>query len=110
DTLEPAILCAIHHAHAAPPDLAVQLVVGREGPLDVRAELRIRRRNNRIRQAISSGSRTGRTRQAHLGQLGMLARRETYGKDGRRSGRVTAQTVLEPCQPVGAILEWSVRR
>ena len=53
--LEAAIFRAVDDTHAAAPNLAVQLVVRAEHALDVRAQLRIRRRYDGIRQAISSG-------------------------------------------------------
>ena len=43
--LEAPVAGAIHHAHAAAPDLTVQLVVSAEDPFDVNTELRARRRS-----------------------------------------------------------------
>ena len=53
--LQASIFRPVDDAHSATADLAVQLVVRAEHALDVRAQLRIRRWNDRIRQASSSG-------------------------------------------------------
>src|SRR5919197_3303536 len=65
--LQPLISGAIHHAHAASPDLTVQLVVSAQDSIDVRAELCARRRrrgverNWRLRRQ-STESESGRSK------------------------------------------------
>ena len=51
--LQAAVLGTIDDAHAAPSDLAVELVVGRKRALDVSAELVIRGRGERVGHATT---------------------------------------------------------
>ena len=51
--LEPAIAGEVHDAHAAAPDLAIQLVARAQYTLDVRAELGVCRRDDGVWHAWS---------------------------------------------------------